>query len=234
MGNDDKTTPQNHHEHHMEDAEEIAKRDTEYGLHGEPDDLHYLVHHTELPDTKLSLLIDNFVLRIGGFVSWGWIVLMMVIVTNVTLRYLFGEGRIEFEEIQWHIYAVGFMVGLSYCMEADDHVRVDVLHDRFSLKAQAWVEIFGLMFLLFPFIILVLIYAIPFVESSYAINEVSDAPAGLPYRWAIKSALIIGFGLLGLATFARLLKATALVLGFPKALPPKQPETAPLKITMPE
>ena len=31
---------------------------------------------------------------------------------NVTLRYVFGQGR-ELEELQWHLYALGFLLALS-------------------------------------------------------------------------------------------------------------------------
>ena len=63
----------------------------------------------------------------------------MIICINVVLRYAFGIGRIEFEEIQWHIYATGFLLGLAYSYQADAHIRVDVVHERLSPRLQAWV-----------------------------------------------------------------------------------------------
>ena len=143
-------------------------------------DLDEFVHHTALPQTRISDALDGFIRRIGDAISWIWLVLVAIIVLNVTMRYVFGEGRIEFEEIQWHIYSFGFLLGLSYCLQADDHVRVDVLYDRFSLKAKAWVELCGILFFLLPFIFLVVFYAIPFVTYSVSIGEVSEAPGGLP------------------------------------------------------
>ena len=76
----------------------------------------------ELPETDLSRMIDGFIVKVGNSVSWIWIALLAVIVLNVFLRYVFGVGRIEFEEIQWHLYSIGFMVGLSYALNADGHV----------------------------------------------------------------------------------------------------------------
>ncbi len=187
-------------------------------------DLDQLVHHTKLPHTRLSDVLDRLIRRIGEAVSWLWVVLLAVIVLNVTMRYVFGEGRIEFEEIQWHIYAVGFLIGLSYCFEADDHVRVDVLHDRMGLRTQAWVEFFGLLFFLFPFIALVLLYAPPFISYSFSIGEVSESPGGLPLRWLIKSFLFVGFLLLAIAAFSRLLKVCALLFGVPRPLSQGKPE----------
>jgi TRAP-type mannitol/chloroaromatic compound transport system permease small subunit len=49
-----------------------------------------------------------------------------------------------------------------------------------------------------------LIFSVPFVAASFALSEISNAPGGLPFRWAIKAMLPIGFFLLLLATLARL------------------------------
>lgn len=168
-------------------------------------------HHTELPETGLSRLLERVLLVIGNAMSWTWVVLMAVIIINVVMRYLFNEGRIEFEEIQWHLYSIGWLFGLSYCFIYDDHVRVDLIHDHLSLKSQAWIELIGILFLLIPFIWIVLWYSIPFIQYSWQVGEVSDAPGGLPYRWVIKSVLFIGFALLALATLSRLSRVCALL-----------------------
>ena len=181
-------------------------------------DIDQFVHHTKLPQTRLSTKLDALLRRIGEACSWIWIALMLVIVTNVTLRYVFGEGRIEFEELQWHLYSIGFLIGLSYALEADDHVRVDVLHDRFSLRTQCWIELYGIVLLLIPFLIVVLIYAVPFIWDSFLLNERSQAPGGLPYRWAIKAVLFVGFALLAVAAFSRFLRVCSLLFGAPAPL----------------
>lgn len=157
-----------------------------------------------LPETAISRRIDPWLDRIGRAMSWVWLVLLAIIVFNVVLRYVFGEGRIEFEEIQWHLYSAGFLLGLSYAYQQDAHIRVDVLHERLSPAAQAWIELYGILLLLLPFVLLVLIFAVPFVWSSYELAEVSQSPGGLPFRWLIKGALPIGFGLLLLAAISRL------------------------------
>ena len=176
------------------------------------------MHGARLPHTAISLIIDRIIRAIGHMVSYVWMVLLAVIVTNVAIRYLLGQGRIEFEELQWHLYAIGFLIGLAYCLESDEHVRVDLLHGRFSLRGQAWVELFGILFLLLPFIALVLIYGVPFVTYAFAIREVSEAPGGLPLRWVIKAFLPLAFLLLAIAALSRLTRITACLFGLPRPL----------------
>ena len=163
----------------------------------------------DLPHTPLSKIIDPIIGRIGELVSWLWLVLLVVIVLNVTLRYFFGEGRVEFEEVQWHLYSIGFLFGLSYAYASDSHIRVDVLRGWFHPRINAWIELYGIVFLLLPLIALVLIFGTPFVLSSFQLGEVSQAPGGLAYRWAIKAALPVGFSLLLVSTVSRLSRVWA-------------------------
>ncbi|WP_424981566.1 TRAP transporter small permease subunit [Maritalea sp. S77] len=168
-----------------------------------------LAYIEQLPTTAISRPVDRALRAIGHGISWIWLLLLATIVINVVSRYAFGKGRIEFEELQWHFYAIGFMIGLSYCLTTDDHIRVDVVAELLSNKAKAWIETVGLSLLLIPFIAFVLVYAIPFFTYSFATNETSGSPGGLPARWAIKSVLIIGFALLLLAAVSRLTRTIA-------------------------
>lgn len=158
----------------------------------------------QLPDTAFSRAIDPVIEWVGNTVSWIWVLLLFVIVLNVFMRYALDEGRIEFEEIQWHLYSVGFLLGLSYAFKHDAHIRVDILHERLLPKSQAWIDLYGIIFLVFPFVALMLFYAVPFIVDSFRTAEVSPSPGGLAYRWLIKSVLFMGFSLLGLAAFSRL------------------------------
>ena len=175
-----------------------------------------LPHVERFPHTRLSRFFRSFFGRIARGLSWVWLALMAVIVLNVTMRYLFGEGRIEFEEAQWHLYAVGFLIGLSACMDTDNHVRVDLFHERMGLRGQAWVELYGLLLLFFPFVLAMLVFSLPFVAYAFAIGEVSDAPGGLPFRWVIKAFVPLGMALLLLAGLARLSRACSYLFGWPR------------------
>tara|TARA_B100001105_G_scaffold204872_1_gene168674 strand:- start:130 stop:666 length:537 start_codon:yes stop_codon:yes gene_type:complete len=157
----------------------------------------------QLPATAISRRIDPLITWIGESISWIWLLLLFTIVFNVVLRYAFGQGRIELEEIQWHLYSTGFLLGIGYTFQVDGHVRVDVVHERLSPRTQGWLELYGILLCVLPFTALILVFSVPFVASSYALSEVSVSPGGLPFRWVIKSMLFIGFLLLLFAIVSR-------------------------------
>ena len=166
-----------------------------------------------LPITKK---IDNFVLGVGEVFNWLWVVLVVVIILNVILRYVFKNGMIELEELQWHLYCIGWLVGLSSTYIVDAHVRVDVLSERLSYRKKLWFELFGILILFLPFVILVLYYAVPFFELSWSSSERSTSANGLPARWFVKGFLVISFFLLlisGLSRITRIIETLRFGLG---------------------
>lgn len=171
-----------------------------------------------LPRTRLSNAIDGLIQRIGELASWLWLVLLAIIIVNVALRYLLGRGYILFEELQWHLYGAAWLLALAFVFRNDAHVRIDVLAARWRPRTRAWIELLGILFLLLPFALFVVIEAVPFVVTSYHLSEVSPSPGGLSHRWIIKAFIPLGFGLLALAGFARLLRCSALLFGIPSPL----------------
>lgn len=178
----------------------------------------FIHHHTEIPTTWVSQGMDRVISAIGKGASWLWVVITGVIIWAVVGRYAFDHGSVTLEEVQWHLAGMGWLLGLAYTLVVDGHVRVDVIHERLSLKGQGWVELFGLVFLLLPFLGLAVYEMFPYAYSSWQQGETSQAPAGLPYRWVLKSILALSFVLLILAALSRLLKVTALLFGFPKPI----------------
>lgn len=178
------------------------------------------VHHTELPTTRPSLAIDRALRWIGFVFSFLWLGVLGVIMIAVIGRYAFGVGSVTAEEIEWHLASAAWLIGLSYTLVSDDHVRVDVIHERLSVRAQAWIEVLGLLFLLLPFVAIGVYLSWPYFYSSFLQGEVSQSPAGLPYRWAIKFFLPLSFALLTVGVVSRLLKCTAMLFGWPKPAGP--------------
>ncbi len=153
--------------------------------------------------------IDGAVRRLGRVLCWTNAVLIAVIIVQVVLRYGFGHGLVALEELEWHLYAVGIMFGISYAMAENSHIRVDILHMRFSRRTKAFWEAFGILVFLVPFIVVVFDHSLDFVYDAWRIGERSDAPSGLPCRWIIKGVIPVSFALLGLTTLTRFARSVA-------------------------
>ena len=142
---------------------------------------------------KLEKIINKFSDVIGNIAAVLLLLLLANVFFDVIMRYLFNDVSIAMQEMEWHLYATVFLLGITYTLKEDAHVRVDIIYEGLSLKKQAIIDITGTLFFLLPFCLLVTYYGIGFAQESFALNEGSGDPGGLPYRWIIKSMISLSF-----------------------------------------
>lgn len=146
--------------------------------------------------SKIADVIDKVNEHVGAFTGWLTTVLVLVVCYDVFTRYLLQKSSIGVQELEWHIFAVIFLLGAAFTLRHDRHVRVDVLYVNFSPKTKAWINFLGSLLFLIPFAILVLLTAKNFVSNSFAVRETSPDPGGLPARYILKACIPAGFLLL--------------------------------------
>jgi len=100
------------------------------------------------------------------------------------------------QELEWHLFALVFLLGAAYTLKHNGHVRVEVLYQKFSERTQAWLDLAGTLLFLLPFCILIIVSSMPFVGNSFHYHEISPDPGGLTHRWLLKAAIPVGFALL--------------------------------------
>jgi TRAP-type mannitol/chloroaromatic compound transport system permease small subunit len=147
-------------------------------------------------------------------VSWMVLAMVLLVSYDVSMRYFFSSGSIALQEMEWHIFSFIFLIGAAYTLKHDDHVRLDLFYQSRFMNdyKRAWVNLFGGLFMLLPFCILIIYCAWPFVSLSYLSLESSPDPGGLPYRWLLKAVIPLGFFLLLLEGIADICKNLCVVL----------------------
>ena len=143
--------------------------------------------------------------------AWINMLVMFTILVQVTLRYGFHAGEAWVDEFIWLLYAF-FMFGLSYAITTDSHIRVDIVHMKFTKKKQRIIEVLGIVFLIMPFTIIIFEHSVGWVHHSFMANEFSENTTGLPYRWVVKSLLPISLVLIFIASLSELIKNIVLLI----------------------
>jgi len=155
---------------------------------------------------ELARKIDRFQDRFGRGVSWIMLLMVLVVFFDVIMRYAFNKSSVFTQELEWHLFGVVYMLGAGYTMLYDEHVRVDIVYSRWSPRKRAWSD-FVLYFVFFyPSAIMVMVTSWPFVRDSYKVLEGSPDPGGIPYRFLLKSVIIVGFTLLTLQAISQTIK----------------------------
>ncbi len=137
------------------------------------------------------------------------LLMVLVVFVDVILRYAFNAGSIALQELEWHLFASMFLIGIAYTMREDAHVRVDVFYTRLSSRGKALVNLGGALFFVLPFSALIVWHSYDFVSYAWQIDEQSSDPGGLPHRYIIKAVIPLSFMLIfvaGLGLAARSLR----------------------------
>ncbi|MGN0922355.1 MAG: TRAP transporter small permease subunit [Cellvibrio sp.] len=141
-------------------------------------------------------LIDRLIKGIDGFSRHtgqliAWLTLFMVLITTyvVIMRYGFDKGSIALQESVTYMHGIVFMLGAAYTLEANGHVRVDILYRRFSARNKAWINAIGGILLALPIAIFMGVGSWEFVKSSWAVKEISADAGGLPWVYWLKTLI---------------------------------------------
>ena len=154
---------------------------------------------------KIIKIIDQINEVVGRTVSWLTLVLVLVVCLEVIRRTFFNITSIWSMELQWHIFSLIFLLGAGYALKHDRHVRVDLFYSNFSKRDQAWVNFFGSVLLLTPWLLVTIYFSFYYALDSWQLREGSADPGGLPARYLIKFAVPVGLSFL-------LLQAISIIL----------------------
>jgi TRAP-type mannitol/chloroaromatic compound transport system permease small subunit len=162
------------------------------------------------------LKLDHFFARLARFcgilAGVAMICLLFNVFYDVVMRYALNNVSIGMQELEWHLFSAVFLLGIPYAIHENSHVRVDIFYDRWSEKTQAFINLFGAVFFILPFVVLVTYYSVDFAFDAYEMGEGSGDPGGLPYRWLIKSLIPFSFIMMGLASLGLITRALLSVI----------------------
>ncbi len=182
---------------------------------------------------KFVRFVDALNERIGTVVSWFTTLLVLTVCLDVFTRYFLRSSSVAVQELEWHFFAVIFLLASAWALKHNKHVRVDVLYMNFSPKNQALANLIGSLLFLLPFAVIAIWSSQNFVLNSFRIGEVSPDPGGLPARFILKSMIPIGFSLIllqGLAmavrSFDQFMHDGKDTMGDVEEIPPGESESA--------
>jgi len=140
---------------------------------------------------------------------------ILVIFSNVIMRYVFNTSFVFMSELEWHVFAFIFLMGAGFTLLHDGHVRVDIFYSMMDRKKQALINLFGVLFFLIPSCYVVLRTSIPWVIVAYKVGEVSINPGGIPARFLLKATLPMGYFLMLIQGLSLFVKSVLTLLGKP-------------------
>lgn len=165
---------------------------------------------------SLERVINRFSDLLGRIAALLFVLMLFNVFIDVVMRYVFNNVSIGMQELEWHLFAAMFMLGVPYTLRTGGHVRVDLIYERLSGNQKAWIDLLGALLLLLPFCLLVGWYGIDFAREAYMLGETSGDPGGLPQRWIIKAVIPFTFFAIAISGVGMMLQAINTLLGHHK------------------
>ncbi len=162
---------------------------------------------------KLEKFFDKIANIVGYICAIATFLMMLNVFLDVVLRYFFKTGSISLQEMEWHFFSIVMLLGITYTLKENSHVRVDIIYDKFSIKKKAVINIVGTLIFLFPISLLIATNSIGYVIEAFSSGETSGDPGGLPFRWIIKSLIPLSFWLLSFYAIGFIIKNINLYRG---------------------
>ncbi len=151
---------------------------------------------------------DRAIVQLSNLFAWLFPLLMIAICCQVVLRSS-GLNQAWLDDFQWWLYGASGLVAIGYAVTTDSHVRVDIFYENFSSKRKLRIEIFGLVWLFLPFVILSWDTTLPYAIRSIVNDEGSDSPNGLHNLWLLKLFMNVSFIFIGIAVWAAYVRCLA-------------------------
>ncbi len=161
---------------------------------------------------QISDAIDTLNERIGKFCDYLILIVCIVSAGNAAMRYLFRWSTNGLLEIQWYLFAAIVLLGASYTLKRNEHVRVDVIYGILSARQRLWVDAIGMVIFLLPVTVFMVFLSWPFFWRAFQSGEVSMNAGGL-LLWPVKLIIPLGFFLLTLQAISELIKRCAALRG---------------------
>ena len=168
---------------------------------------------------QVVIICDRINEWIGSFIVAPAVFLFILIIfSNVIMRYVFNTSFVFMAELEWHVFAFIFLMGAGFTLLHDGHVRVDIFYSNMDRKKQAYINFFGVLLFLLPSCYFVLTTTIPWVIVSYKVGEISIDPGGIPARFLLKAILPMGYFLMLIQGVSLFIKSLFIILGKPLAV----------------
>lgn len=160
----------------------------------------------------LSRAIDRVTQLIGRSVIWLIFVAVLVSAVNAIVRKLFNSSSNAWLELQWYLFGAAFMLAAANTLLQNEHIRVDIFYGSRTRRTQHWIDLFGHVVFLLPFVVLMTWMLVPYTLQAWRSGEVSSNAGGLVI-WPARAFLLAGFALLVLQAISEIIKKGAVLMG---------------------
>jgi len=163
-------------------------------------------------ENRILSWIDRIVSQLGEASGFLVLPLMMVIVVEVIARYAFHSPTIWAWEMSRFFGGSMFVLALGYIYLRDQHVRVDILYNKWSVRTRAIINVVMVLLIVLPVLIPSLVKMYDTAALSWVTKEVSSDSAWRVPIYPFKAIMPFSIGLLLISVVVKFVRDVRIVV----------------------
>ena len=153
---------------------------------------------------KILKAIDTVSESSGLAARFFSVALILVMVTEVTMRYVFNRPTMWAYEVSIFLGAAIYSMAFAYVMRHNAHVRVDVFYTRLSPRGKAIIDVIGGIIIFLPLMVALLQASGTWTIKAWIMKEKSFETYWFPPLYPLRTIALLGFILLTVQGLAKL------------------------------
>lgn len=163
--------------------------------------------------------ISAFNALLGRVFSYFSLAIVLICFTVVVMRYVFRTGSVPMQDAYVWLNGMMFMGLAGYALMKGAHVRVDVFFRYAAVRTKAIVDMIGCALFVGPFVWVIVVWGLPYVQRSWRLWESSPNFGGLPGLFILKSFILVFAAVVALQALAMFLRGLLVLAGREELLP---------------
>lgn len=159
----------------------------------------------------IAKLIDAWTNITGRVIAHLLLVMIALTFGAALSRYFFGVSFAWLQELYVWCHAIVFLGCAAYALREEAHVRIDIFYGSFGKRGKSVVNCLGTLFLLTPWLGIIVYYSWSYVVASWQIGERSASSNGMPAVYVLKAMILVFAVLMGLQAVSLVIRS---LMGF--------------------
>lgn len=161
---------------------------------------------------RLAQGIDALSETVGRAVKWLILAAVLVSAGNAVVRKVLSTSSNAWLELQWYLFGAAFMLASAQVLKNNEHIRIDIVYGAFRQRTRQWIDLFGHVFFLLPFVAVMSWMLVPYAWAAWRSGQISTNAGGLMI-WPARAILAAGFLLLLAQAVSEIIKKIAILQG---------------------
>lgn len=161
--------------------------------------------------SRAASALDRLAVLSGWLVGWMLVPMILSLAFEVVSRYGFGSPTVWAYDMTFMLFGAFFMLGASYTLQRDGHIRTDMFYGEWSARRQGATDLAGYLVFFLPLVLVFVVTGWEYFHKAWTSNERFVSSPWMPVTWPFRLVMPVTGALLLVQGVAEMLRCVAAI-----------------------